>query len=82
MRISITITDLDVVEHEQLARAISKIWIDKVDFDIAMEDETYKSPVKEKKRRWSRKAKLMAKQGLRKDGTPRKKRVTKIKEAV
>jgi hypothetical protein len=82
MRISITITDLDVVQHEQLARAIGKIWTDKIDFDIAMEEETYKFPVKEKKRKWSRKARLMAKQGLRKDGTPRKKRVTKNKETV
>jgi hypothetical protein len=82
MRISITITDLDEVQLEQVAKALGKSWTDKVDFDIVMQDEIYKSPLKEKKRRWSRKAKLMAKQGLRKDGTPRKKRVTKIKEAV
>jgi hypothetical protein len=82
MKISITITDLDEVQLEQVAKALGKSWTDKVDFDIVMQDEIYKSPLKEKKRRWSRKAKLMAKQGLRKDGTPRKKRVTKIKEAV
>jgi hypothetical protein len=82
MRISITITDLDEVQLEQVAKALGKSWTDKVDFDIVMQDEIYKSPLKEKKRRWSRKAKIMAKQGLRKDGTPRKKRVTKIKEAV
>jgi len=82
MKISITITDLDEVQLEQVAKALGKSWTDKVDFDIVMQDEIYKSPLKEKKRRWSRKAKLMAKQGLRKDGTPRKKRVTKIKETV
>jgi hypothetical protein len=74
MRISITITDLDEVQLEQVAKALGKIGVEK---DVEVEDNE-----KPKKRRWSRKAKLMAKQGLRKDGTPRKKRVTKIKEAV
>jgi hypothetical protein len=82
MRISITIADLEHDELEQVAMALRKIWLDKIDFDIAMEEETYKLPVKEKKRKWSRKARLMAKQGLRKDGTPRKKRITKTKETV
>jgi hypothetical protein len=82
MRISITIADLEHDELEQVAMAFRKIWLDKIDFDIAMEEETYKLPVKEKKRKWSRKARLMAKQGLRKDGTPRKKRITKTKETV
>ena len=74
MRISITITDLDEVKLAQLAKALGNIGVEK---DIEVEDTE-----KPKKRKWSRKARLMAKQGMRKDGTPRKKRVTKTKETV
>jgi hypothetical protein len=74
MRISITITDLDEVKFAQLAKALGKIGVEK---DIEVEDTE-----QPKKRKWSRKARLMAKQGMRKDGTPRKKRVTKTKETV
>ena len=75
MRISITITDLDEVKLAQLAKALGNIGVEK---DIEVED--IEQPAK--KRKWSRKARLMAKQGMRKDGTPRKKRVTKTKETA
>jgi hypothetical protein len=75
MRISITITDLDEVKLAQLAKALGNIGVEK---DIEVEDTEQPA----KKRKWSRKARLMAKQGMRKDGTPRKKRVTKIKETA
>ena len=81
MRISITITDLEHNELEQVSNALRKILINNIEIDIPTDLGNIKFE-KEKKRRWSRKAKIMAKQGLRKDGTPRKKRVTKIKETV